>query len=43
VLLSDRNGVFSLEATMAVEHLHVAVDAFLKFLGVMLGTRKERL
>jgi hypothetical protein len=30
-------GVFSTEASMELEHLYVAVDVFLDFLGVMPG------
>jgi hypothetical protein len=43
LLSSNRNGVFSSEAMMKLEHLRTAVDAFLDFLGVTPGTREERL
>jgi hypothetical protein len=43
VLSSDRNGFFSSEVTLELEHLHMAVDAFLDFLGVVSGAREERL
>jgi hypothetical protein len=37
------DGVFPSEAMTELEHLHVAVDSFLNFLGVALGAREERL
>jgi hypothetical protein len=43
VLSSYRNGVFSLEATMELERLYMAVDAFLDFVGVVPGAREEHL
>jgi hypothetical protein len=43
MLLSDRNGVFSSEATTELECLRVTVDAFLDFLGVALGVQEEHL
>jgi hypothetical protein len=43
VLLSYRNGVFSLEATTELERLRAAVDAFLDFMGVAPGAREEHL
>jgi hypothetical protein len=43
VLSSDRNGVFSSEATTELEHLRAAVDAFLDFLGVTPDAWEERL
>jgi hypothetical protein len=37
------DGVFSSEATMELQHLCAAADAFLDFLGVAPGAREERL
>jgi hypothetical protein len=40
VLSSDRNEVFSSEATTELERLRAAVDAFLDFLGVVPGAQE---
>jgi hypothetical protein len=38
--LFDRNGIFSSEVAMELEHLCVTVDALLNFLGVALGAQE---
>jgi hypothetical protein len=43
VLSSDRNGVFSSEATVELERLRAVADTFLNFLGVARGTQEEHL